>query len=263
MLYVLARLFDMVIAPSVLLLLLCVAGLALTLRDRPVWGMRLVIAGVAGFMVIALTPLGAWLLRPLEDRFPPPSPLPERVDGIISLGGAINVGLTQDRGRPALNDSAARMTDFVALARRYPRARLVFAGGNASIVPGPITEAQVARVFYGELGIDPRRMVFEHRSRNTHENALFAKAIVHPKSGQHWLLVTTAADLPRAVGAFRGVGWSVTAVPADYHTPTGAGGWAPGLVTGLRNADWAMHEWIGLVYYRLRGWSPALLPGPE
>jgi uncharacterized SAM-binding protein YcdF (DUF218 family) len=263
MLYVLSRLFDLVVSPSTLLLLLSVAGLVLTLRRSTVWGRRLLITGIAGFVAFAVLPLSAWLLRPLEDRFPPPNPMPDRVDGIISLGGAINLELSEDRGKPALTDSAGRMTEFAMLARRYPNARLVFAGGSGSLTPGPLTEADVARAFYAGFGIDPRRVVFENRSRNTHENAVFARRLVHPHAGERWLLVTTAADLPRAVGSFRAAGWPVIAVPADYHTARHGGGWTPGLRNGLRNADWAVHEWIGLVYYRLRGWTPSLFPGPD
>ena len=261
MVYILVRLFEIVITPSTLLLLICVTGLLLVLRDRHGWGGRLLVAGIGGYVAIALLPVGTWLLRPLEDRFPP-QPLPDQVDGIISLGGAFNLELTHARGRPALRDTAARMTDFVALARRYPKARLVFAGGSGEIVAGPVTEADAARVFYAELGIDPHRIAFENRSRNTHENAVFAFGLVHPQPGQRWLLVTTAADLPRAVGAFRAAGWPVIAVPADYHAPE-SGGWAPGLIDGLRNVNWAVHEWFGLVYYRQRGWTPTLFPGPE
>jgi uncharacterized SAM-binding protein YcdF (DUF218 family) len=263
MLYLFSRLFDLIVNPSTLLLLLCAAGLLLTLRRMHVWGHRLLIAGIAGYVAFAVLPLGTWLLRPLENRFPPPNPMPEQVDGIISLGGAINLDLSADRSAPQLTDAAGRMTAFVALARHYPNARLVFAGGSGKLAFGPITEAEVARTFYQQLGIDPRRIVFENRSRNTHENALFARDLVHPHPGEHWLLVTTAADLPRAVGSFRGVGWRVVAVPADYHSPRHSGGWTPGLLNGLRDADWAVHEWIGLAYYRMRGWTPAFFPGPD
>jgi len=261
MVYVVVRVLEIVIAPSTLLLLASVVGLLLTLRDSRVWGTRLLVAGLGGYVAIALLPVSTWLLRPLEDRFPPPRALPERVDGIISLGGAFDLGLTRAHGRPALRDSAARMTDFVALARRYPKAKLVFSGGSGEIVASPVTEADVARVFYAELGIDPHRVLFESKSRNTHENAALAYRLVRPHPRERWLLVTSAADLPRAVGSFRAAGWPVIAVPADYHAPK-SGGWAPGLIRGLRDTDWAMHEWLALVYYRLRGWTPALFPGP-
>jgi uncharacterized SAM-binding protein YcdF (DUF218 family) len=262
--FVLSKILETMTQPGTLLLLLSVAGAALTLRRRGSrWGSRLLIAGIGGLAVCALLPVGTWMLRPLEDRFPSPEPLPERIDGIISLGGAIDLDASADRGAPVLNAAAGRMTAFVALAQRHPEARLVFTGGSGSLFPGKTNEAQVARIFFRDLGLDPRRFVFENASRNTRENAVLTRRIVTPKPGEHWLLVTTAADLPRAVGCFRAVGWQVIPVPADYHTLRNGSGFAPGLVGGVRDVNWAFHEWAGLVYYRLRGWTPSLFPGPD
>ena len=44
--------------------------------------------------------------------------------------------------------------------------------------------------------------ILENHSRNTVENAVYSKAIVHPKADEHWLLVTSAYHLPRAIGVF-------------------------------------------------------------
>jgi len=59
----------------------------------------------------------------------------------------------------------------------------------------------------------------EGRSRTTAENAAFTKALVNPKLGERWLLVTSAAHMPRAVGCFRRVGFPVEAYPVDWRTP--------------------------------------------
>jgi uncharacterized SAM-binding protein YcdF (DUF218 family) len=91
---------------------------------------------------------------------------------------------------------------------------------------------------------------------------LFSRLLVHVHSDQHWVLVTSAADMPRAVGCFRAVGWPVIAFPTDYHTRRLGMGAIPGLVSGLRNVDWAAHEWIGLIYYRAHGWTASFFPGP-
>jgi uncharacterized SAM-binding protein YcdF (DUF218 family) len=119
------------------------------------------------------------------------------------------------------------------------------------------------RVLASDLGIPPQRIGFEHRSRNTRENAIFSRQMVDLKAGGHWLLITSAADMSRAVGCFREINWPVVPVPVDYHTRKRSSGWAPGLVTGLQEVDWATHEWLGLVYYRIRGWIPSLFPGPQ
>jgi uncharacterized SAM-binding protein YcdF (DUF218 family) len=61
--------------------------------------------------------------------------------------------------------------------------------------------------------------------------------------------------MPRAAGAFRKAGFEVVAVPAYFHT-----GWEESYVSALwltdnlRNSDLALHEWLGIAIYRLRGW---------
>ena len=132
MLYIFSKLFWAVAQPSTLLLLVCIAGAVISLwRSRSVWGRGLLISGVVGLSTCALLPVGNWLMRPLEDRFPPQRQLPAHVDGIVVLGGAINLKESADRGTPALNERAERMTAFMALARLYPHARLVFTGGQS------------------------------------------------------------------------------------------------------------------------------------
>lgn len=106
-------------------------------------------------------------------------------------------------------------------------------------------------------------MTLETRSRNTYENAEFTKALVKPKPGERWLLVTSAQHMPRAVGCFRRVGFPVEAYPVDWNTFRRFHiGFMDTLSTGLRFTDKTVHEWLGLIFYRLTGRTSALLPGP-
>jgi uncharacterized SAM-binding protein YcdF (DUF218 family) len=104
--------------------------------------------------------------------------------------------------------------------------------------------------------------VIESQSRNTEENARLTFNTIAPKPGSHWLLVTNAFHMPRAVGAFRNVGFDVTAFPVGWRT----NGWrdffwpSPYATENLRRVDVAMREWIGLVVYWLLGYSKALFP---
>ncbi len=257
------KLIELFIRPGMLLVELALLGLLLLASRRMrVLAFLLLTLGFGGLVTVAVTPAGVWMLRPLEDRFPRPDPMPTKVTGIILLGGAIDLPVSLERHVTALNIRGDRLLAFLQLARRYPHARLVFTGGNASPFGGKGSEAQVARRLFLSLGISPRRMEFESRSRNTRENALFTYRLVDPKPGQVWLLVTSAADMPRAVGCFRAIGWPVVPYPVDYHTRANGAAWLPGLSQGLTLADWAAHEWLGLVYYRLRGWIPSWFPAP-
>lgn len=215
--------------------------------------------------LIAVLPIGASMLAPLENRFPQVKPLPANVTGIIVLGGATSPGMSAARGIPSLNGDAERMTTLVMLARQYPNARLAFTGGNGTLIHGATTEADVARQLFTQLGVDQSRIVYEDRSRTTYENVLFLKALLKPQPGQLWLLVTSAWHMPRAVGLFRHAGWPVLPYPVGYKT-------APGLMLNelhddfparLGMVDQATHEWIGLIAYHLLGHTSALFPAPE
>ena len=201
-------------------------------------------------------------MAPLEERFPSRPP-PHTVSGIIVLGGAFDMNESYRRNMVALNYHAERMTAFAGLARQYPDATLVFSGGNASPSMTRMTEAELAKRLFISLGIPIRRVIFEDKSRNTRENALYSRRLVHVGASDTWLLVTSAADMPRAVGCFRAVGWNVFPVPVDFHTKPSFYWSAPGLIEGLRELDWSSHEWAGLLYYFSRGWIPELFPRSE
>jgi len=236
-------------------------GAVLSLVVRPTRTARSCAAICILFLAVcSWTPFGTWLISPLEERFPR-QPLPDKITGIIVLGGAFDVRESDSHDMVALNYRAERMTAFAGLARRYPRASLIFSGGNAGLTGKGSTEASLARRLLVDLGIPLNRVTFEDKSRNTRENALFTRRLIHLQPSDNWLLVTSAADIPRAVGSFRAIGWNVTPVPVDYHSRRSL--WSmPGLIDGLREIDWSTHEWVGLVYYYIRGWTPQLFPKP-
>lgn len=260
-LFILSKLFWTLAEPSTALVLLLVLGLLLALRRRRT---GLAVAGLAafGFAAVLVLPVDQWLLRPLENRFPS-APLPDRVDGIIVLGGAVNTALTADRGHPSLNDAAERMTEFVALANRYPQARLAFAGGSGRLFGGEVSESEVAHRLFERLGLT-RPVTYDDKSRNTHENALYLRDLLQPQPGETWVLITSASHMPRSVGIFRAIGWPVLPWPVAYKTGSSlAVQYGSSLPAKLAHIDWAVHEWIGLVAYWWLGRTNALFPAVE
>jgi uncharacterized SAM-binding protein YcdF (DUF218 family) len=70
--------------------------------------------------------------------------------------------------------------------------------------------------------------------------------------------------MPRAVGIFRRAGFKVVAYPVDYRTFGDVRDFHFGH-TGLDELmilDSAVHEWIGLIVYRLAGKTDAWFPVP-
>ncbi len=108
-------------------------------------------------------------------------------------------------------------------------------------------------------------MLFEDRARNTAENARYVMDMVRPKPGERWLVVTSAAHMPRSMGCFRAIGFEVTAYPVDYQHRDRRHAVAQPYRTvaeGLTDLDGAAREWIGLVAYRITGRISTLFPAP-
>jgi uncharacterized SAM-binding protein YcdF (DUF218 family) len=251
-------------SPLNLLLAAALAGAWLSAGRHARAGRRAAIVAIVLLLAIGILPLGVWLIAPLENRFPPPPEPMAAPYGILVLGGAINEELGAARGQVSLQEGAARLTEAVALARRFPLARVVYTGGSGALIAGGAAEARDAGRLLVSLGLDPARITLEDRSRNTDENARFTRALVHPEPSQVWLLVTSAYHMPRAMGLFRKAGFDVLAYPVDYRSEGGIGDLRPNRETtrGLGVFDLAVHEWIGLLAYRLSGKIDDLFPAP-
>jgi uncharacterized SAM-binding protein YcdF (DUF218 family) len=257
-------LFSTVMDPAKVLLAVLIVGAALLWTQWVRAGHLLVMFVTLTFLGIATMPIGTWLIAPLEDRFPSPAQLPERVNGIVVLGGATSLTTSASRNQPSLNANAERLTVFVTLARRFPAARLIYTGGFRSFDKPILTEATVATALMADLGVDISRLTVDNSSQNTMDNAARAFSLATPSADEVWLLITSARHMPRAVGVFRGVGWhDIVPYPVDYLTSRNASA-AIGfnLRAGLNQLRAALHEWIGLIVYRVIGASAAIFPKP-
>lgn len=262
--FYLSKLFEFATLPSNLIGLMGALGIAAILLRWRKLGAGLLMCSALVLTVGGWSPIGPALLLVLEDRFPPPQ-LAEPIAGIVMLGGAIDAHITAERGQSTLNEAGERVTAMAALSRRFPQARLLLSGGASHVLTTqPATESAVARDLLVDLGVAPSRIEMEERSRDTCENARESQRIVEPQSGEQWLLVTSAAHMPRAVACFRAVGFPVIPYPVDYRTQGAANLRRPAvsIADGLQALDLAAHEWLGLVVYRLLGRTSEIFPAP-
>jgi uncharacterized SAM-binding protein YcdF (DUF218 family) len=262
MAFTLSKVLWLIVMPGNALLLGLLLGFVLWAIGWRRTGVTVLVLSVLGLVSAAVLPTGQ-LLRPLEDRFPIIHQPPAHVDGIVVLGGSVSLDVSEKRQQVNFG-YGERLTAFATLARRYPGAKLVFTGGSGSLILTDFREADVAKRLFGNLGMDVSKIVFERESRNTYDNAVFTKRLVHPAAGETWLLVTSAFHMPRAVGCFRKVGWAIVPYPVDYHT-TGEDAFGLGfdLAGGLNALNEAVHEYVGLVAYYLMDRTDSLFPGPR
>ncbi len=228
-------------------------------------GRRLLVVSAVLIAICGFSPLGNLLLYPLEARFPPWDPARGAPDGIVVLGGAIDSDLSASRGEPVFTRAADRVVEAAALARQYPNARIIYSGGSANLIGADAREADYAVAIFERLGVAKDRLTIERGSRNTRENAEFSKLLAAPKSGERWLLLTSAFHMPRSVGIFRKAGFAVEPYPVDWRAGGPADLWtfSPFALDGLQRTQIAVREYIGLLAYRLSGTTGELFPGPD
>lgn len=227
-------------------------GVSLLMLNR--WRQVSVIMLWAGLLVLGLLGFEAIpnaLLRPLENRYS--APAAESLDrylGLIVLGGATqHPDSFLAHGQVPLGEAAERMSLPVSLMRQHPQFELVFSGGEGRLLATGISEAQLAKAFYQEQGIDLARVSLESGSRTIRENAQQVAELLGDRCHQPWLLVTSAWHMPRAMAEFEALDCNVTAYPVDYRTGASTALTEYSLANSLVRWQTALHEWLGLFVY--------------
>ena len=255
MFFSLSKIFGAIFSPLNLVFLLLVAGALIAVFSKKT-GRSVKVLGMALFILFGLVPLGPHMLSALENYYDRPATMPEKVDGILVLGGSFETAISAERGVTALNDTAERVTTALALAHQYPQAIIVFSGGNGHLMGGQRTEAQDAAAFLSSIGFDDTNVIYEDQSRNTYENIKFSEDLVLPQEGETWLLVTSAYHIPRALAVARKQGWpGIVPYPVDYRT-TGKSPWLPDqfdMLGYMAELQLALHEYLGIAAYQATG----------
>ncbi|MSO54169.1 MAG: YdcF family protein [Rhodospirillales bacterium] len=264
MFFELSKILWWFVDPANLLLAALIVGTVLLWTRQRRLGVTVVSIAMGLVVAVAVLPVGDWMTQALENRFPPLHKLPDKIDGIVALGGVVDPWISKARGHVSLGGTVERLSEFAALASRYPDAKLVFTGGSGRLMSQELKEATLAAPFLDLLGLDPTRLILEDQSRNTYENAVLSRDLVQPKPDETWVLITSAAHMPRAVGCFRQAGWTVIPYPVDFNYEGNEGfGLTFNFYLGLGKLSGATHEWVGLASYWITGRSEALFPGPD
>ena len=256
----LKKLVSSLLMPVPFCLALLAFGLLLARsKRRAALGRRLVAAAAVLLLLFSNRLVSTHLLRPLEARYPA---IPElNADGRVpqALAGcqvvAVLGGGNSDKpglsATSQLSTSAlARIVEAVRILRVLPDARLVVSGPGG---PGRPTHAAVLAAAAESLGVSASRITLIDSARDTEDESHAFAAIA---GNRRTALVTSAWHMPRAAHLFRKAGVEFVACPADFVAKDDGRldwsilGWDS---ESLMRSTMAVHEWLGLLWLRLRG----------
>lgn len=200
-------------------------------------------------MWLALTrPVGDIALSGLEYAYLPPAEV--KGDVIVVLSGGMTEGVPAGAAGPALSGaSLERAAEAARLYRRYKLPVIVSGGAVFS----RLAESAVIKEYLVSLGLPPEKIITEELSRDTMENALFSKKLCDEKGYKKAVIVTSAYHMRRAVLSFEKAGFrDFIPYPTAYKSSKAAKcnfiDFLPGPGENLRIA---LHEYLGLVFYKL------------
>ena len=238
------------------LLLIVFAGLFYLFQQKKL-AISFILAAIGILWVSATPPLSDYLIKNLESQHRPfkASDAPT-ADAILILGGAVAIPHTP-RVDLELVGSSDRVRYAGQLYKENKAGKIVIAGGNIFPKRDIRGEAYYIAQLLMEWGVPEVDILFEEKSRNTYENALYIKPLLESSNLSKVLLVTSATHMPRAFAVFSAQDVDVIAAPTDIlmtntYTP-GIFNWIP-TAGALNNTTAALKEYMGWYYYRLRGY---------
>lgn len=237
-----------VLLPGVFIVLFVISGSWLILRKH--YRLALMQIGL-GLLLwgVSITPVSNRFLTNLESEFRIPDSI--SCDVIILLGGGVaeDVPDLTGTGFP-LGDMLGRIITAVRLQKTL-RVPVIVSSGQ--VYKGRPAAAPIYKRILTDLGVDERQIILEDQSRDTYENAKYSRAICRQRGFVSPLLVTSAHHLRRARLVFEKVGLQVTPLPAYRRSPQSQRyGWYDYLPSAenLANISGALHEYLGMVFYR-------------
>jgi uncharacterized SAM-binding protein YcdF (DUF218 family) len=231
--------------PGIFILLLIVSGVWLLFNKRKTGIVNIIIG--CFIWVFSISPVHNTLYRGLESSFY----VPRTIEGdvIVLLGGGVydNVADLTGIGAPS-EEMFGRIVTAVRLQKRLNVPIIVSSG---KVFEHTSAGAPIVKRFLFDLGVPGDDIIVEDRSRDTFENATYTREICLSLGFKNPIVVTSASHLKRSVMIFEKVGLEVLPVPALFRSwRERQYGWDDYLPGTLRHAENAIHEYLGLAFYR-------------
>jgi uncharacterized SAM-binding protein YcdF (DUF218 family) len=218
------------------------------------WGRRWLLSLGAAYLALSLPATAGLLERSLGGQYARFES--GREQAVVILGGG---GLTyRDDGLEvqSLSDaSILRTLEGLRIFHQLEEPWIVVSGGPSPQSGLTQAESETMRDLLIDLGAPAGRVLVEAGSADTHDQALNVPALLQAHGVSEFVLVTSTTHLRRAMLSFEAAGFEPTPGPAPERSETQSLP-APLLpdLGALDASRRALREWMGLLYYAVRGW---------
>lgn len=235
--------------------MLLVFGLAALIGLAQGWRRNrkgLLAAGIAGLVLCGWPPVEWLLSRPLEARYPVrPFRAAPGLQAIVVFSASVSPPRVE-RPYPQADHETMERCAYAAWIYRQMGPVPVLACGGVTRRGGPAL-AVVMRDLLRQGGVPENMIWTEERSLSTQQNARFGAEMLRSHGIGRAALVVDGRSMPRAAAALEKEGIRVTPAPSRLRQWDGWQELLPGW-QAIRGNEVTLHETLGLLWYRLRGW---------
>ncbi len=194
--------------------------------------------------LFAYPPFSNALVKGLEEKYP-------KYNGVknIKFIHVLGSGHTTDPLQPLssqIGDAGVkRVVEGVILHKQIKGSTLIFTGYELST---NVTNAKMNASLAMALGVDAENIIINGIPKDTYEEALFTKSLL---GDAPFILVTSAAHMPRSMELFRSLGLNPIAAPSDFLKNEQRGFLREPNVHDLGISQRAVHEYLGLLWSKV------------
>jgi len=209
-------------------------------------------------LLIAIIFSNPFIYKTLVKKY---QPLPTKLDSIKLYSVGILLGGFSMFDRNDQGYFGSNADRFIQAANLYHSGnikKILMTGGVGRLFQKEPTEASFALEELIRNGVRKEDIIFEDRSRNTIENAIFSRALLDSmKEQQPYVLITSALHMPRSLKVFQKAGYqNIVTYPCDYKVIETKFSLTDSIIPNISLLnDWQyfLHEIVGTFVYQLTG----------
>ena len=243
---------DILLPPSGFVVLLVIGLFFWLIRLRKTAAFCILLASV--LLYFASTPFIANnLIDPLQYQYKVLKEVPEDMQAIVVLAGGRTPNAREYTNLDTVDATSLERIRYASRLSKVHQLPVMVVGGSVYDERESVAKL-MKNVLTTDFGVETTWL--EEKSKNTFENAKFAKKVLKENSISKFLLVTHAYHMPRAMWCFEDVGLQPVAAPTVFYKRNTSmpemKDYIPN-VSALNKTRLAMHEYLGKLWYQYIG----------
>ncbi|WP_417328625.1 ElyC/SanA/YdcF family protein [Halarcobacter sp.] len=245
MLFTLKKLISAFLMPLSIGLTLFIIGLFYLLIQKQNRANFFIIIAFLWTALIAYSPFSNAMIQPLENKYPSYLKVDKSINYVLVLGsGHINNENLSDVSQLS-KTALMRLSEGIRIYKELDDAKLILSGYKDD---QKLSNAQMMKNVALKFGVNEENIILHEKAKDTKEESSYTKETLEKEP---FILVTSAAHMPRAMKIFEANWLNPIAAPTDYLSKNEGSYLSVPKASNLKKTESAMHEYLGIIWHTI------------